>query len=102
MVDVRPAQAGCALRLCAVGERRARPPALAMASAAGDDLAYRARGGYRLARRPCSAGPARPPARGIGMLDAAPCKVDFLEAGSSGPVVMLVHSSASGARQWRR
>ena len=36
------------------------------------------------------------------MIDAAPCKVDFLEAGSSGPVVMLVHSSASGARQWRR
>jgi len=31
-----------------------------------------------------------------------PTKVDFLEAGSSGPVVMLVHSSVSGARQWRR
>jgi pimeloyl-ACP methyl ester carboxylesterase len=31
-----------------------------------------------------------------------PIKVDFLEAGSSGPVVMLVHSSVSGARQWRR
>jgi pimeloyl-ACP methyl ester carboxylesterase len=29
-------------------------------------------------------------------------KVDFLEAGSSGPVVILVHSSVSGARQWRR
>jgi hypothetical protein len=29
-------------------------------------------------------------------------KADFLEAGSSGPVVMLVHSSVSGARQWRR
>jgi pimeloyl-ACP methyl ester carboxylesterase len=28
-------------------------------------------------------------------------KVDFLEAGS-GPTVMLVHSSVSGARQWRR
>ena len=28
--------------------------------------------------------------------------VDYLEAGSSGPVVMLVHSSVSGARQWRR
>ncbi len=28
-------------------------------------------------------------------------QVDFLEAGS-GPVVMLVHSSVSGARQWRR
>ena len=29
-------------------------------------------------------------------------KADFLEAGSSGPMVMLVHSSVSGARQWRR
>jgi pimeloyl-ACP methyl ester carboxylesterase len=29
-------------------------------------------------------------------------QVDFLEAGSSGPLVMLVHSSVSGARQWRR
>jgi pimeloyl-ACP methyl ester carboxylesterase len=29
-------------------------------------------------------------------------EVDYLEAGSSGPVVMLVHSSVSGARQWRR
>jgi pimeloyl-ACP methyl ester carboxylesterase len=29
-------------------------------------------------------------------------KVDYLEAGSSGPVVMLVHSSVSGARRWRR
>ena len=29
-------------------------------------------------------------------------RVDYLEAGSSGPVVMLVHSSVSGARQWRR
>jgi pimeloyl-ACP methyl ester carboxylesterase len=28
--------------------------------------------------------------------------VDFVEAGSVGPVVMLVHSSVSGARQWRR
>jgi hypothetical protein len=27
-----------------------------------------------------------------------PIKVDYLEAGSSGPVVMLVHSSVSGAR----
>src|SRR5260221_10993758 len=27
-------------------------------------------------------------------------QVDFLEAGS-GPLVMLVHSSVSGARQWR-
>jgi pimeloyl-ACP methyl ester carboxylesterase len=29
-------------------------------------------------------------------------QVDFLEAGASGPVVLLVHSSVSGARQWRR
>ena len=29
-------------------------------------------------------------------------KVDFLESGAAGPVVMLVHSSVSGARQWRR
>lgn len=28
--------------------------------------------------------------------------VDFLEAGASGPLVVLMHSSASGARQWRR
>jgi pimeloyl-ACP methyl ester carboxylesterase len=39
-------------------------------------------------------------------LDAAninsPIKADYIEAGSSGPVVMLVHSSASGARQWHR
>jgi pimeloyl-ACP methyl ester carboxylesterase len=28
--------------------------------------------------------------------------VDYLEAGSSGPVVVLAHSSVSGARQWRR
>jgi pimeloyl-ACP methyl ester carboxylesterase len=40
--------------------------------------------------------------REIGVIDAPPVEVDFLEAGSSGPVVMLVHSSASGARQWRR
>ena len=31
----------------------------------------------------------------------ATSQVDFLEAGS-GPAVMLVHSSVSGARQWRR
>jgi pimeloyl-ACP methyl ester carboxylesterase len=31
-----------------------------------------------------------------------PIEADFLEAGSSHPVVMLVHSSVSGARQWRR
>ena len=36
------------------------------------------------------------------MTNAPPIQVDFLEAGSSGPVVMLVHSSVSGARQWRR
>jgi pimeloyl-ACP methyl ester carboxylesterase len=34
--------------------------------------------------------------------DHAPVSVDFLESGSSGQVVMLVHSSVSGARQWRR
>lgn len=34
-------------------------------------------------------------------MSAAPIEVDFLEAGS-GPTVMLVHSSASGARQWHR
>lgn len=28
--------------------------------------------------------------------------IDFLESGSSGALVMLVHSSVSGARQWRR
>lgn len=28
--------------------------------------------------------------------------VDFLEAGSSGPLVVLIHSSVSGARMWRR
>jgi pimeloyl-ACP methyl ester carboxylesterase len=36
------------------------------------------------------------------LTNAPPIEVDFLEAGSSGPVVMLVHSSVSGARQWRR
>ena len=36
------------------------------------------------------------------MANPPPIQVDFLEAGSSGPVVMLVHSSVSGARQWRR
>jgi pimeloyl-ACP methyl ester carboxylesterase len=35
------------------------------------------------------------------MADAAPT-VDFLEAGTSGPAVLLVHSSVAGARQWRR
>jgi pimeloyl-ACP methyl ester carboxylesterase len=36
------------------------------------------------------------------LANVPPSKVDFLEAGSAGPVVMLVHSSVSGARQWRR
>jgi pimeloyl-ACP methyl ester carboxylesterase len=41
--------------------------------------------------------------RGNGVSNNPPIKViDCLEAGSSGPVVMLVHSSVSGARQWRR
>jgi pimeloyl-ACP methyl ester carboxylesterase len=34
-------------------------------------------------------------------MNTSTTKVDFLAAGS-GPVVMLVHSSVSGARQWRR
>jgi pimeloyl-ACP methyl ester carboxylesterase len=37
-----------------------------------------------------------------GLKNDPPVQVDFLEAGSSGPVVILVHSSVSGARQWRR
>jgi pimeloyl-ACP methyl ester carboxylesterase len=40
--------------------------------------------------------------RSNGVGDNPPIKVDFLEAGSSGPLVMSVHSSVSGARQWRR
>ena len=40
--------------------------------------------------------------RANGVNNHQPFKVDYLEAGSSGPVVMLVHSSVSGARQWRR
>jgi pimeloyl-ACP methyl ester carboxylesterase len=36
------------------------------------------------------------------MWKSRPINVDFVEAGSVGPVVMLVHSSVSGARQWRR
>jgi pimeloyl-ACP methyl ester carboxylesterase len=40
--------------------------------------------------------------RGNGVGNNPPIKVDYLEAGSSGPVVMLVHSSVWGARQWRR
>ncbi len=31
-----------------------------------------------------------------------PGAVDYLDAGSTGPAVMLVHSSVAGARQWRR
>ena len=34
--------------------------------------------------------------------DSPPVLADYLEAGLSGPVVILVHSSVSGARQWRR
>jgi pimeloyl-ACP methyl ester carboxylesterase len=34
--------------------------------------------------------------------DVADIAVDFIEAGDSGPLVMLVHSSVSGARQWAR
>jgi pimeloyl-ACP methyl ester carboxylesterase len=36
------------------------------------------------------------------LTNVTPINVDFVEAGSVGPVVMLVHSSVSGARQWRR
>jgi len=36
------------------------------------------------------------------LTNIAPDSVDFVEAGSAGPVVVLVHSSVSGARQWRR
>ena len=28
--------------------------------------------------------------------------VEFVEVGSSGPLVVLIHSSVSGARMWRR
>jgi pimeloyl-ACP methyl ester carboxylesterase len=34
--------------------------------------------------------------------DVADITVDVIEAGSTGPIVMLVHSSVSGARQWGR
>jgi len=34
--------------------------------------------------------------------DVTAIKADFLEAGSSGPAVMLVHSGVLGARQWRQ
>src|ERR1700751_3355378 len=40
--------------------------------------------------------------QGVGAGDNPLVTVDYLEAGSAGPVVMLVHSSVSGARQWRR
>ncbi len=36
------------------------------------------------------------------MSAAAEIAVDFIEAGRTGPVVMLVHSSVSSARQWSR
>jgi pimeloyl-ACP methyl ester carboxylesterase len=36
------------------------------------------------------------------MNGASPISVDYLQAGLSGPMVVLVHSSVSGARQWRR
>jgi pimeloyl-ACP methyl ester carboxylesterase len=34
--------------------------------------------------------------------EVADFPVDFVEAGTAGPIVMLVHSSVSGARQWSR
>jgi pimeloyl-ACP methyl ester carboxylesterase len=40
--------------------------------------------------------------RGDSVSNDSRIDVDYLEAGSSGPVVILVHSSVSGARQWRR
>jgi pimeloyl-ACP methyl ester carboxylesterase len=40
--------------------------------------------------------------QGAGVGDNPPVIADFLEAGSFGPMVILVHSSVSGARQWRR
>jgi pimeloyl-ACP methyl ester carboxylesterase len=36
------------------------------------------------------------------LTNVTPVNVDFVEAGCAGPVVMLVHSSVAGARQWRR
>ena len=36
------------------------------------------------------------------MADTTAPTVDFMNAGSSGPIVILVHSSVAGARQWRR
>ena len=35
-------------------------------------------------------------------LNISVIRPDFLEAGTSGPLVVLVHSGVSGARQWRR
>jgi pimeloyl-ACP methyl ester carboxylesterase len=35
-------------------------------------------------------------------LNISVIRPDFLEAGASGPLVVLVHSGGSGARQWRR
>ena len=40
--------------------------------------------------------------RGSKLTSYAPTKVDYLEAGSSGPLVVLVHSAISGARMWLR
>ncbi|HZZ26268.1 MAG TPA: hypothetical protein VFE60_28595 [Roseiarcus sp.] len=40
--------------------------------------------------------------QGVKVADNPLVTVDYLEAGSFGPVVVLVHSSVSGARQWRR
>ena len=45
---------------------------------------------------------AMPGQRGNGVNNNPAITVDYLEAGSSGPMVMLVHSSVSGARQLRR
>lgn len=75
-----------------------------MSSSRHGDLARRAcsRRCDCLARRHLRADTTRLCFEKIGVIDAPPVEVDFLEAGSSGPVVMLVHSSASGARQWRR
>jgi pimeloyl-ACP methyl ester carboxylesterase len=39
---------------------------------------------------------------GLPLINVRPFDVDFVEAGCAGPVVVLVHSSVSGARQWRR
>ncbi len=35
-------------------------------------------------------------------LNISVIRPDFLEAGTSGPLVVLVHSGVAGARQWRR